>query len=84
MKSIEQLEANLAAALAKWIIGETGWEAVRVARDAARDSRAAYDTPHEWDAAWAKLISARKKLEKTKSKKDMEMNAAIRPRWEKP
>ena len=62
MKSIEQLEADLAAALAKWIIGETGWEAVRAARDAARDSRAACDTPHKWDAAWAKLTTARKRV----------------------
>ena len=68
VKSIEQLEADLVTALAAWVTGETGWENVRVARDAARASRAACDTPHEWDVAWAKLISARKKRVKNGDK----------------
>jgi len=70
VKSISKLESDLAAALATWVTGETGWEAVRAARDAARASRAACDTPHEWDVAWAKLISARKKRVKNGDKNE--------------
>jgi len=58
VKTIEQLEANLAAAKEALEAAEAAWDAALAARDDA------------WDAAWAKLSAARKKRVKNGDKNE--------------